>query len=217
SVAFDLVLLDQLASGYASEASGTLRSVLAHHDAIDRLGQRGGIFVLAADQVLDAERRRIEASARIALDTRDGSLASRWDQAAASPPDLPRFEPSLVEDIAAHPRPRPALAFDNGIGGFSGDGREYVLVVSPERSTPAPWCNVLSNAELGCLVSDSSLGATWSINSGENRLTPWSNDAVFDTPSEVLYLRDEETAAVWSPTPLPAGRHGETLVRHGAG
>ena len=52
-------------------------------------------------------------------------------------------------------------------------------------------------------VSESSLGATWSLNSGENRLTPWRNDPVFDTPAEALYLRDEETAAVWSPTPLP--------------
>ena len=56
------------------------------------------------------------------------------------------------------------------------------------------------------IVSESSLGATWALNSGENRLTPWRNDPVFDTPSEALYLRDEETAAVWSPTPRPAGR-----------
>jgi cyclic beta-1,2-glucan synthetase len=59
-------------------------------------------------------------------------------------------------------------------------------------------------------VSESSLGSTWSLNSGENRLTPWRNDPVFDAPSEALYLRDEETAAVWSPTPLPAGRSAET-------
>jgi len=92
-----------------------------------------------------------------------------------------------------------------------------VVSVSPDRPTPAPWCNVLANPSFGCLVSESSLGVTWSVNSGENRLTPWRNDPVFDTPSEVLYLRDEETAALWSSTPLPAGRDAETLVRHGAG
>ena len=69
---------------------------------------------------------------------------------------------------------------------------------------------MLANAEFGTLVSESSFGCTWSINSGENRLTPWRNDPVLDTPSEALYLRDEESAAVWSPTPRPAGGDAAT-------
>ena len=139
------------------------------------------------------------------------------DRVVESPPKLPRFEATLESDAGDQPRPRPKLLFDNGTGGFTEDGREYVLEVTPGEPTPAPWCNVLANAELGCLVSESSLGTTWSLNSGENRLTPWRNDPVSDPPSEALYLRDEETAAVWSPTPLPAGQSGPTLVRHGAG
>ena len=86
-----------------------------------------------------------------------------------------------------------------------------------DHATPAPWCNVITNADLGCLVSESSLGSTWSLNAGENRLTPWRNDPVVDLPAEVLYLRDEETAQVWTPTPLPAGLGAPTRVRHGAG
>ena len=89
--------------------------------------------------------------------------------------------------------------------------------VQPGKPTPAPWCNVIANAQFGCLVSESALGTTWSLNSGENRLTPWRNDPVLDTPSEALYLRDEETAELWSSTPLPAGRDAPTRVRHGAG
>jgi cyclic beta-1,2-glucan synthetase len=213
----DLVFLDELATGYASEGSGTLRKVIARHDTDEWIGKNGGIFVIGADQIAEADRRNLEASARVVLDTRDGSLASRVLRTAEGPPKLPWFEPTLIEDVAPRARPRPPLLFDNGFGGFTSDGREYVISVSPDRSTPAPWCNVLANPDFGCLVSESSLGVTWSLNSGENRLTPWRNDPVFDTPSEVLYLRDEETAAVWSPTPLPAGRDGETLVRHGAG
>jgi cellobiose phosphorylase len=68
-----------------------------------------------------------------------------------------------------------------------------VITIPPGGSTPAPWCNVLANEQFGCLVSESSMGVTWALNSGENKLTPWRNDPVFDTPSEVLYLRDEET------------------------
>ena len=214
-VRLELALLDERPSGYATE--GTLAGVLARSDAGEWLGRPGGIFVLAVDQVPEAERLHLEACARVVLDTRDGSLAARLARGGEVRPTLPRFEPTLVEVVAAPGRPRDKLGFDNGTGGFTADGREYVISVSAERPTPAPWCNVLANAELGCVVSESALGTTWSLNSGENRLTPWSNDPVLDPPSEAVYLRDEETAAVWSPTPLPAGGAGDTVVRHGAG
>jgi len=112
---------------------------------------------------------------------------------------------------------RPDLAFDNGFGGFSEDGREYVIHLEPGQSTPAPWCNVLANEEFGSVVSESGAGFTWAGNSGENRLTPWTNDPVADPPGEVLYLRDEETAAIWTPTPKPAGTDAPCQIRHGAG
>jgi cyclic beta-1,2-glucan synthetase len=116
------------------------------------------------------------------------------------------------------------LQFDNGFGGFSADGREYVLYLEAgskgEKTddwTPAPWINVVANPSFGFLVSDTGLGYTWAANSGENRLTPWRNDPVSDPPAEIVYLRDEETGEIWSPTPLPAGEDAPYLIRHGAG
>src|SRR5690606_4221943 len=74
---------------------------------------------------------------------------------------------------------------------------------------------VIANDGFGTIVTEAGLGWTWALNSGENRLTPWHNDPVADPQSEALYLRDEESAALWTPTPLPAGR--ACTVRHGAG
>ncbi len=216
-VRLDLVLIDEAASGYVTEGPGTLRNVLIKNDGMDWLNRHGGIFVLVADQIDAKELRHLEACARVVLDTRDHSLHARLTAAVPAQPKLPRFEGTLVDDsIAPPPAPR-SLVMDNGTGGFAEDGREYVVRVGPGQPTPAPWCNVLANSAFGTLVSESSFGATWSLNSGENRLTPWRNDPVFDTPSEALYLRDEETAAVWSPTPRPAGLNEQTVVRHGAG
>ena len=38
---------------------------------------------------------------------------------------------------------------ENGIGGFTPDGREYVIVLDGDRETPLPWSNVLANPEFG--------------------------------------------------------------------
>ena len=67
------------------------------------------------------------------------------------------------------------------------------------------------------MVSEAGSQCTWAVNSGENRLTPWSNDPVRDPSGEALYLRDEETGQIWSPTPLPSGDGLPYRVRHGAG
>ena len=217
--AFDLVLVDEEPTGYASEGAGTLRAALGELQVAEWIEVRGGVYVLSCDQLGPDELGRLEASARVVLDTRDGSLAACLDGRREAPPKLPRFSATLVEHVPARAPVRPRLVFENAFGGFTEDGREYVVAVAPGRPTPAPWCNVLANSTpgFGCIVSESSLGSTWSVNAADNRLTPWRNDPVFDTPSEALYLRDEETAAVWSSTPLPAGGDAETLVHHGAG
>ena len=114
------------------------------------------------------------------------------------------------------------MSFWNGIGGFTGDGREYVIVIDGAAPggpvlPPAPWTNVLANPEFGCLVTEAGLGYSWAGNSQMNRLTPWSNDPSSDSPGEAIYLRDEETGEVWTPTPLPRGPRAAITVRHGQG
>ena len=66
-------------------------------------------------------------------------------------------------------------------------------------------------------MTETGAGYTWSVNSRENRLTPWSNDAVSDPPGEIVYLRDEDTGTVWSATPLPIRETEPYMIRHGQG
>src|SRR2546422_7500292 len=116
------------------------------------------------------------------------------------------------------PGPRLDLEFFNGLGGFADGGREYVIVLGEGQWTPAPWINVVANHGFGFQVSESGAGYTWSINSRENQLTPWSNDPVGDPPGETLYIRDEESGTLWGPTLLPIREEGRPyIVRHGQG
>ncbi len=109
------------------------------------------------------------------------------------------------------------LILSNGIGGFTPDGREYVITTTPGQLTPAPWVNVLANPQFGSVISESGQAYTWGENAHEFRLTPWHNDPVSDASGEAFYLRDEESGQFWSPTPLP--RRGATpyVSRHGFG
>jgi cyclic beta-1,2-glucan synthetase len=163
----------------------------------------------------------LETTARVILDEKEGTLADHARRLAEQPSRLPGFNPSLSS--WQDPEPTPSLPAEGdigasqGLGTFSQDGREYCIRLSPGEHTPHPWINVIANPEFGFLISESGSACSWAGNSGENRLTPWRNDPVTDMPGEAVYLRDEETGLVWSPTLLPAGADTVHLIRHGAG
>ena len=109
------------------------------------------------------------------------------------------------------------LLFNNGYGGFSKQGKEYVIITSKNKFTPAPWINVLANPLFGSIITESGQSYTWIENAHEFRLTPWNNDPVTDLKGEAFYLRDEENGRFWSPMPLPATGQSPYITRHGFG
>jgi cyclic beta-1,2-glucan synthetase len=213
-LATDLVVLRLSATGYEAPLEDRLRDALAASGMVEGLGGHGGIHLHGADRIATAQARALEAFARITLDGAADGLA---DAAPAGRPPLPLFAPGgpPPAPVAEVPRPE-GLAFDNGIGGFTPEG-DYAIHLADGSMTPAPWCNVLANPDFGTIVSEAGLGFTWSGNAGEHRLTPWSNDPVTDAQGEALYLRDEESAAIWTPTPLPAGDATACTVTHAPG
>ena len=217
----DLVILSQRETSYEQDFKNRIYRLLERTASESWLNDRGGIFILQEDQMSEAERTLLMTVARVVLHGEAGSLERQLSKLDVAPVRLPPFVPIEplypLMDVQAELR-RPAdLLFDNGIGGFTIDGREYVIYLEPGQWTPSPWVNVIATPEFGCVVSEAGLGPTWSQNSGENRLTPWRNDPVSDPPSEAVYLRDEDTGQIWSPTPLPARADAPYLIRHGAG
>ena len=204
----DLVIFNQRETSYDQGFRGSIYRLMEQTGSQEWLNDRGGIFILQDDQMNEAERILLLTVARVVLDGEAGPLNRQLLKLNVGPVRLPRFMPieQLVPPLDTQPDvPRPTdLLFDNGLGGFTPDGREYVIYLDREQWTPAPWVNVIATPDFGCLVSEAGMGTTWSENSGENRLTPWRNDPVSDRPSEAIYLRDEDTGQIWSPTPLPA-------------
>jgi cyclic beta-1,2-glucan synthetase len=217
----DLVVLNQQASDYNQELADQIRRLLISSDSEPWLNQRGGIFVVNADHLRSEEIILLQTTARAILDAGSGTLSEQVERLEILRSRLPLLMTALPPEEKAQftpPVARPAdLLFDNNLGGASPDGREYVIYLTEGQWTPMPWINVIANPEFGFTISEAGSSCTWASNSSENRLTPWSNDPLIDPPGEVLYLRDEETSRVWTPTPLPSRDSDPYLVRHGMG
>jgi cyclic beta-1,2-glucan synthetase len=54
----------------------------------------------------------------------------------------------------------PPLLFSNALGGFSADGREYVIRLGPKQWTPAPWVQRARQRGFGALVSEPAPGTS---------------------------------------------------------
>ncbi|HEY3081480.1 MAG TPA: glucoamylase family protein [Chloroflexota bacterium] len=229
SLSADLVILNEHQGGYLQPVQDGLIRMVQSSPAQGHLDQPGGIFVRRADQIADEDRDLLQAVARVVLPTSRGRLARQLARPRPEGGRPTRLEavppPDRVRDASRRPAaPQPGaelaplegLLFGNGLGGFTADGREYVVDLPPGQSTPAPWANVIANPDFGFLVSEVGSGFTWQGNSQSNRLTPWSNDPVSDPLGEAIYLRDED-GAVWSPTPRPAADGAPYRVRHGHG
>ncbi|MDH3301508.1 MAG: cellobiose phosphorylase [Acidimicrobiia bacterium] len=219
-VAIDLAVVSHAVSGYQDETWDQIQQFLTDLGAAKWLSRRAGIHLLRADQISADQRQLLSVTAGATIDGNGPRLGEQLAPHRAETRPLPPLLPTrdLVPAAAGVALARPhRLLFDNGLGGFSPDGREYVIHLEPGRTTPAPWINILANDGFGTLVTESGGGYTWAGNCGEYRLTPWTNDPVLDTQGESLYLRDEEIVDVWSPTPGPAGSDTSYQIRHGAG
>jgi cyclic beta-1,2-glucan glucanotransferase len=212
----DLVFLDESRAGDRASVAGSLRD-LNRGDAL--MDQRGGVFLRRAEQLDQEQRELLFGVARVVLRAKEGSLARQLRRVLD-----PRPVPPLVASGSLERAPvpeatfqRPKLTYDNGVGGFGADGREYIMVLEPGVRAPAPWCNVIANPDFGTLVSEVGSSFTWSRSSQRHRLTPWNNDAVSDPSGELLYVRDDDDGTFWSATPEPLGRGARYVVRHGQG
>jgi cyclic beta-1,2-glucan synthetase len=221
----DLVIWNEDPSEYRRNLRDEVVAVIRSVTDVGPLDRPGGIFVQRTEQLSEEDKVLIQTVARLIVSDNGGTLAEHLDRHVR--PELPtRLHPDAarkggrrlqVPPIKLPVEVRPDLVGFNGHGGFTPDGREYVISTARDARTPAPWANVIANPWFGTVISESGGACTWCENAQTCRLTPWNNDAVTDVSGEALYLRDEEDGHFWSPTALPAGRAGRYTTRHGFG
>ena len=219
----DLVIWNEDASGYRRVLNDQILGLIAEGTEAQLVDKPGGVFVRHIDVFPEEDRVLLQAVARIIIRDVDGSLEQqleRWRRAmpqARASMLVPARQTVLPEKEAAGDSVRRDLIFANGTGGFTQDGREYIIDLSPGRHTPAPWVNVISNPRLGTVVSESGSAHTWYGNAQLYRLTPWNSDSVGDQSGEVIYIRDESSGRFFSPMPWPRTGGTAYTCRHGFG
>ncbi len=216
----DLVIWNEDQSGYRQELHDEIMRQMPQGADSQLLNRKGGIFIRRFEQMSDEDRILIQTASRVIISDRWGTLSEQMERAGwneiAVPPLLSSW--TLYPEPKAGPvRTGEGLLWFNGTGGFSTDGREYVIIMGKGNVTPAPWVNVLANENFGTVVSENGSAYTWSENAHEFRLTPWVNDPVLDLSGEALYIRDEETGRFWSPSAFPVRGKNQYVTRHGFG
>src|SRR5450830_1446154 len=223
-LAVDLVIWNEDHAGYRQVLQEQILNLISSVTGAHTIDRPGGIFVRLLDQIPEEDRILFQSVARVILKDSSGTLAeqvARRDAPEVKMPLLSLRTGQVSDADMAIPLARvatpPALLLGNGTGGFSADGREYLITTGEDHYTPAPWSNVIANAQFGSVVSESGQAYSWAENAHEFRLTPWANDPVSDGGGEAFYLRDEHSGVSWSPTPLPRRGSGDYLTRHGFG
>lgn len=211
----DLVIVVKEENSYFNPLATLVNEIVFSGHTVDGIRLINDIFVLNENNLAENDFYLLAAVARLIFKGNGMSMSEQWttqDRLSMGTLRTKVFQKRLDDPVFI----RKQVVSDNGIGGFSIEGDAYFIQLENEQVTPAPWTNVIANPTFGFIVTESGGGFTWSGNSRENKLTPWSNDPVSDVPSEVFYLSDA-SLDVWSLTPLPIRETQAYTIEHGFG
>ena len=213
-LAADLIILNTAAPDAVASLAAALEALIQ-----PARNGKGAVIALRADALAGEQRDFLQVAARAVLACGNQPLREQLARPQERQGAARLRREYRGEDLRTHaPHLVPTLEYFNGLGGFDAGAREYAVVLDDGQWTPAPWINVIANPQFGFLVSADGSGSTWSLNAQQNQLTPWCNDPVSDTPSEAIYIRDENSGDLWSATPLPIRERSSVyVVRHGFG
>jgi cyclic beta-1,2-glucan synthetase len=224
---FDIVVINEEEISYEKPLNNALKRIILNSSLNGRENIFGGIFIISNENISKQDLNLLHSIAAIIIEGAEGVLWKQIDSAMENENYTynsrkyiwqivnPKEDDFNYENSSIPKVDSSQLYFFNGYGGFNKEG-EYTIILKDRKSTPAPWINVIANSNrFGFNISESGSSYTWYKNSREFKITPWNNDFIEDTLSEVLYI--EEGDKLWSITPEPLRGKGEYVITHGFG
>ncbi len=226
SVETEIVILDEEKHSYENYVKEEIESSILNHQMGYLKNQKGGIFTLNKEEIDKKDIALLEFLATIIIDSDKGGLKNNIkeleesylenDKTIGEEMQNPQMTEETNDDIdilANHE----VLKYYNEYGGFSEDGKEYLVKVNKGNRLPTVWSHIMANKKFGTLVTENMGGYTWYQNCRLNRVSSWQNNPCYDIPSEIIYLKDQETQKAWSLglNPMPDDRNYNIIYGFG--
>ncbi|HBC84463.1 MAG TPA: hypothetical protein DCZ30_03260 [Clostridiales bacterium] len=199
NIYIDLVIINEEESSYENYVKDEIEKILFNKNIAYMQNQNAGIFIL--NNLTKEEIKFLEIRANLVLDSHLGNINLQikdLEDEYLESLKTASYEPNKQIVISNKQEKETELInmqelkYYNEYGGFSADGKEYLIKVNKENRLPNVWSHVIANPRFGTLVTESMGGYTWNENCKLNRISAWSNNSILDIPSEIIFLEDLE-------------------------
>ncbi len=202
----EIVILDEEKHSYENYVREEIENQILNKHMAYLKNIRAGIFLLSKNEIDKKDISLLELVAEVIIDSRKGGLENNIrdleeeylekTEAFNQKENNVIYEEEKDEDIDIL-KNNEKLKYYNEYGGFSEDGKEYLIRVNKENRLPTVWSNILANEKFGTVITENNGGYSWYKNSRLNRVSAWNNNPVLDIPSEIIYMKNEE-GKTWS-------------------
>ena len=206
NVQTEVVILDEEKHSYENYVKEEIENDVLNSQMAYLRNIKGGIFTLSKGEIDEKDIKLLELISVIKIDTSKGGIENTVKEIEEE--YLEKYKqigeedkPEVIEETDGDINileNTDKLKYYNEYGGFSEDGKEYLIKVNKKNRLPTVWSHIMANKTFGTIVTENMGGYTWYKNSRLNRVSSWENNPSYDIPSEIIYLKDDETKKAWS-------------------
>ena len=226
NIKIDLIIMDEEKYSYENYVREEIETAILNKHLAYLKNINGGIFILGKEEIDKKDFELLKFISIITINCEKGSLENNVkeieEEYLEKYKEITQEENNNIiqedntEDIDIL-KEKDNLKYYNEYGGFSADGKEYLIKINKNNKLPTVWSHVMANEKFGTIVTESMGGYSWYKNCRLNRITSWNNNPCYDIPSEIVYIKDEETKKTWSLgiNPMPDNKNYNIIFGFG--
>ena len=224
NIKIDLIILNEEKNSYEHFIKFEIENEIQNKQLTFLKNSFGGIFVINEKELTKEDIDLLIFRSNLVLDASLGNtdrqikdLEEEYEETIKTVGEEHKKIYVVSDEIETLPIDYSNLLYYNDYGGFTDDGKEYVIKINRENKLPTAWSNILANPSFGTVITQNLGGFTWSNNSRLNRISAWNNNANIDIPSEIIYIKDENTGEYWSLSENINSKNQEFYITYGFG
>ena len=203
----ELVIIDEEKYSYENYVKEEIEGNILNNHMSYLKNIRGGIFILSKEEIDKKDIELLEFVSSIIINSNKSGLENNIKEIEEEYLDSYKDignEENVINTVTNENKDIDLLEnnenykYYNEYGAFSEDGKEYIIRTNKNNRLPTVWSHIMANEKFGTVVTENMGGYSWYKNSRLNRITSWENNASYDIPSEIIYMKDMDTNKVWS-------------------